>query len=81
MPEEIWVNLSEAAEIMRYNLLSVRKLADRLSKQPEAEREIRMRKRSFGWEMWLPDLMVYMSKPRRGPKPKRAKTLDEGRAD
>ena len=69
--EEIWVNTAEATEITAYNYHSVRKLIQRFANQPEDEREVKMRRRSTGWEMWLPDLMKYLDKPGRGPQPKR----------
>jgi len=72
--EEIWVNLAEAAEITGYNPGSLRKLAWTLDQEPEEQRPIKLRKRSNGWEMWLPDLMVYIERPRRGPPIKRKKS-------
>jgi hypothetical protein len=75
--EEIWVNASEATEITGYNYHSVLKLIFKISKQPEEDREVRMRKRSTGWEMWLPDLLNYIYKPGAGPQTKRKhKNLD-----
>jgi hypothetical protein len=44
-----------------------------MGQEPETERAIRLRKRSNGWELWLPDLMKFMQEPRRGPQPKRKK--------
>jgi hypothetical protein len=78
MSKRTWVNLSEATKVTGYNLSAMRHVAHNQSKLPEEEREIKMRKRSNGWEMWLPDLMAYISKPGRGPKPKRSKTAYEG---
>ena len=65
--EAIWVNMSEAAEISGYNYHSIRKLAWKLGQEPEEQREIKVRKRSNGWEMWLPDLVNYMRRSRTGP--------------
>jgi hypothetical protein len=69
--QEIWVNVAEAAEITGYSFDSVRNLVQRLAKQPEAEREVSIRKRAHRWEMWLPDLMKYVEKPGRGSHAKR----------
>ena len=66
--EEIWVNTAEAAEITGYNFESIRSVVKRISNQPEDEREIKLRKRSYRWELWLPDLMKYVGKPGRGPR-------------
>jgi hypothetical protein len=72
--EETWVNLSEAAEITGYNSGSLRRLAWSMSQEPEEQQTIKLRKRSNGWEMWLPDLMVYVKRPRPGPILKSKKT-------
>jgi hypothetical protein len=65
--QEIWVDINEATELTGYNRASMRKVAQRISRQPEVERDIKMRKRSNRWELWLPDLIVYLRKPGRGP--------------
>ena len=65
--KEIWVDLFEATEITGYNYESMRKVAQRISRQPEEERAIKMRKRTSRWELWLPDLLAYIKKPGRGP--------------
>ena len=69
--QEIWVDLFEATEITGYNYHSMRRLVYGISQQPEDEREIKMRKRTSRWELWLPDLMKYIAKPGHGPQPKR----------
>jgi hypothetical protein len=71
--EQIWVNTAEATEATGYNYHSIRKLIQRIASQPEETREIKMRRRSTGWELWLPDLMAYVDKPRSGPPIKRKK--------
>jgi hypothetical protein len=63
-----WVTVTEAAEETGYNYHSMRKLIWKIASQPEDEREIKLRKRSYGWELWLPDLMSYLDKPGRGPQ-------------
>jgi hypothetical protein len=72
--EATWVNVAEAAEITGYNTHSLRKMAWSMSQDPEEERPIKVRKRSNAWEMWLPDLMVYVNRPRRGPPLKSKKS-------
>jgi len=70
--EEIWVTVTEAAEKTGYNYHTMRKMIWKTASQPEDEREIKLRKRSYGWELWLPDLIAYLQKPGRGPQGKRA---------
>ena len=65
LTEETWVNVTEGAQITGYNRDYVVKLAKVVWDQPEIEREIRIRKRSNGYELWLPDLVRYAQK--RGP--------------
>lgn len=69
--QEIWVDLYEAAEISGYNRASIRNLIQRISQQPEDEREINLRKRSSRWELWLPDFVAYIKIPGHGPHRKR----------
>jgi len=69
--DEIWVMTAEAAEITHYNVLYLQKLARDSSNLPEDQRLIKVRIRSSRYELWLPDLIAYLSKPRRGPHPKR----------
>jgi hypothetical protein len=72
MTKRIWVNVTEGAQITGYNRSYVQQLATKISKKPEAEREIRLRWRTNYWELWLPDLMAYInSKSERGPRAKR----------
>jgi hypothetical protein len=69
--QEIWVDLYEAAEITGYNRASIRNLIQRINQQPEEEREIKLRKRSSRWELWLPDFIGYIKVPGRGAHRKR----------
>ena len=64
--QEIWVDLYEAAEITGYNRASIRNVIQRMNRLPEEEREIKLRKRSSRWELWLPDFIAYIRVPRRG---------------
>jgi hypothetical protein len=66
--EETWVNAAEASEITGYHRTYISQLAMHMARTPENEREIRIKQRATGRELWLPDLMVYVSKVGRGPK-------------
>ena len=68
--EEIWVNVTEGAEISGYNPNHVRLLARNNWRLSEAERFIKIRKRSHGYDIWLPDLMKYKAEVGRGPHEK-----------
>jgi hypothetical protein len=61
------VNTAEGAEITGYNPDSLKHLASKMAQAPEEQRTVRVRKRSSGWEIWLPDLMLYVNRPRPGP--------------
>jgi hypothetical protein len=65
--EEIWVNVTEAAEITGYNRKYALQLAGKLWQISEESRPVKMRKRTNGYDLWLPDLMTYIEKERRGP--------------
>ena len=69
--EQIWVNVSEGAEATGYSREYVTKLAMRMQALPENERKIRLRKRAYRYELWLPDLIAYTKNSGHGPKPKR----------
>lgn len=69
--EETWVTTTEGAAITGYHRVTVSKLLSKMLEQPEETREIRLRKRSNGWEMWLPDLIAYSKNPRYKPYGKR----------
>lgn len=70
-PGESWVNVTEAAKITGFHRDHMRKLVTRLWKIPEEEREVKMIRRSGGYELWLPDLLEYIKKTTRGPQGKR----------
>ena len=66
--EQIWVNTAEAAEITGYNRQYVMKLAQKIFRQPEAEREVKIQRRpGYGYEFWLPDLIFYVEHLGHGP--------------
>jgi hypothetical protein len=60
VPDEIWVNTNEGAEITGYFSAHVRKLARDNWKLPEDQRLIRVRRRVERYEIWLPDLIKYI---------------------
>jgi hypothetical protein len=71
-PEEIWVNATEAAEITGYSSTYLRKIVREIWRLPEDQRPIKIRKRSRGYDMWLPDIIRYIAQHGHGPyqKPK-----------
>ena len=69
--EEIWVNSAEGAEITGYSRQYMTRLATIMNKKPEAEREIKLKRRTYGYEMWLPDLIDYIENVGHGPHRKR----------
>lgn len=70
--EPTWVTTAEAAEITGYNRQYVMKLAKKVSQRPEADREIKIRRRpGYAYELWLPDLIAYIEGRQHGPQPKR----------
>lgn len=75
MVEEIWVNTKEGAEITGYNREHLKRLVSKIWQQPEEERPVKMRKRSNGYDMWLPDLMAYLEST--GKKPYRKRSAKE----
>lgn len=66
--QQIWVTTREGAEVTGYNSQYLEKLANKNSKLPEDERQIKVRKRSgLFYELWLPDLLHYISEIGYGP--------------
>ena len=70
--EEIWVYTDEAAEMTGYNRQHIQRLAKYWFSQPEAERLIKVKFRSQRYELWLPDLIHYLTNTGHGPHPKKA---------
>jgi hypothetical protein len=60
--EEIWVNVEEGAERTGYNIDHVRRLARENLRLPEAERSMHVRRERHAYEIWLPDLVNYVTK-------------------
>jgi hypothetical protein len=66
--DDIWVNVTEAAAITGYNRQYIKKLISKLWLIEESRRGVRIKKRSSGFDIWLPDLRVYLAaQGRRGP--------------
>jgi hypothetical protein len=72
--EKTWVNAAEGSEMTGYHRSYISKLASQMLEKPENEREIRVKKRATGSELWLPDLVTYTHKVGRGPKKRTPKT-------
>lgn len=75
--DEVWVTVPEAVLLVGYDRTWLAKLANDMSKKNEDEREVRVRRRIKWWELWLPDLIVYMGTGNRGPRVRRKKALDK----
>jgi hypothetical protein len=69
--EEIWVNVTEGAQKTGYNRNHVMRVARKIWGQPEDQRRIKIRRRTTGYELWLPDLVKYVKIPGHGPQRKR----------
>lgn len=69
--EQTWVNVREGAEITQYSRSHMKAIMMKIWRMPEAERPIRIRKRSNGFDIWLPDLIAYVNEPGHGPQRKR----------
>jgi hypothetical protein len=65
--EQIWVTVTEGAELTGYSRDHVQKLARENWKLSEDERLIKIRKHSSGYAIWLPDLMNYIAEHGLGP--------------
>lgn len=68
--QQIWVTTREGAEVTGYNKQYLEKLAKKNWLLPEDERTIKLRKRSGRYELWLPDLLIYIKEIGYGPYPK-----------
>lgn len=69
--EEIWVNVEEASQATGYSRQYITRLAMKMQKKSEEEREIQLKKRSNRYELWLPDLIAYKRKVGHGPQARR----------
>jgi hypothetical protein len=68
--QQIWVTTREGAEVTGYNKQYLEKLAKKNWRLPENERDIKIRNRSRRYELWLPDLLIYIEEIGYGPYPK-----------
>ena len=65
--QQVWVTTNEAEQLTGYNHQYLKKLANKNSKLPEDERQIKVRKRLGRHELWLPDLLQYIEEIGYGP--------------
>ncbi len=65
--QQIWVTTREGAEVTGYNSQYLEKLANKNWRLPEDERLIKLRKRSGRYELWLPDVLIYIEEIGYGP--------------
>ena len=66
--QQIWVMTGEGAELTGYSHEYLEKLANKNWRLPEDERPIKIRKRvGYFYELWLPDLLRYMTEIGSGP--------------
>ena len=65
--QEMWVTTREGSELTGYSSRYLEQLANKNSLMPEAERNIKVRKRSGRHELWLPDLLRYIEEIGYGP--------------
>jgi hypothetical protein len=72
--EAIWDNVTEGAQITGYSREYMVKLAKKIFDRPEHEREVRIRKRTNGYDLWLPDLVAYMQQSDHGPYRKKSRS-------
>ncbi len=73
--EEIWVTVTEAAQMTGYSRDRVQRIAYNNWSLPEEEREIVMRRNSSGYLIYLPSLVEYSLVPGNGPKAKRNQSM------
>jgi hypothetical protein len=74
MTEEIWVDVTEAAEKTGYRRDYLIKVVREQWNKPEGERQIQLRKLSAGYILWLPSLIEFINEHRHGPYKKQSKT-------
>jgi hypothetical protein len=69
--KEVWVNVTEAAEIIGYSRDHMQKLARDNWNLPPEERKMRVKRHSNGYMIWLPDIHKYIETAGVGPYKKR----------
>lgn len=65
--QEIWVITPEGAELTGYSREYLEQLARKNWRLPEDERLIKLCKRAGRYELWLPDVLRYISEIGYGP--------------
>ncbi|MBA3868433.1 MAG: hypothetical protein ABI970_06120 [Chloroflexota bacterium] len=65
--QEIWVTTPEGAELTGYSREYLEQLARKNWRQTDDERNIKIRKRSNRYELWLPNLLHYINEIGYGP--------------
>ena len=66
--QEIWVMTAEGAEITGYSAEYLQQMARKNFLKPEEDRQIRVRKRSKFYELWLPDILKHIEERGYGPR-------------
>jgi hypothetical protein len=66
--QETWVTTREGAEATGYNSEYLEQVARKNFRLLEDERDIKIRKRSGRYELWLPDLLRYIEEIGNGPQ-------------
>jgi hypothetical protein len=65
--QEVWVTTREGAEATGYSSEYLEQVARKNFRLAEDEREIKIRKRSGRYELWLPDILRYINEIGYGP--------------
>ena len=65
--QEIWVTTPEGAEQTGYSREYLEQVARKNFRLAEDERDIKVRKRSNRYELWLPDILRYINETGYGP--------------
>jgi len=66
--QETWVTTREGPEATGYNSEYLEQVARKYFRLAEDERDIKIRKRSNRYELWLPDLLRYIEEIGNGPQ-------------
>lgn len=74
---DIWISVTEGAQITGYSRDHMQKLARDNWKLPEEQRILKLRRLPNGYIIWLPTLLNYIEHYGRGPgQPRKAATPD-----
>lgn len=70
--EELWVTVTEAAKLTGYSRDRIQRIAQQNWDLPESERELTLKKDSYGYYMLLlPSIIQYVLRYGKGPQTKR----------